>query len=124
MSDNLFSPGKNIAMNVLPEKFEETVKFYSEILGFRIVDSETPNCVGIAYGEQTLWIDANKKIKQPEIFFEISVTDLETAKEVLQSQNIEACENPFETLSETYRGFWVRNPAGVIHLVDEVGSED
>jgi catechol 2,3-dioxygenase-like lactoylglutathione lyase family enzyme len=111
----VFSPGKNVAMKVPPHRFEETVAFYGNVLGFRELEREE-NGVVFAFGESRRWIDRVPTVGHAELWLEGVTDDPVAASDWLTSHGIARCDG-IERLPEDFRGFWIANPAGIVHLV-------
>ncbi|MFX0059413.1 MAG: hypothetical protein ACFE85_16230 [Candidatus Hodarchaeota archaeon] len=116
-----FKPGKNIAIKVPIEKYEATVKFYSDIIGLPLKLKKS-NSVMFKFGEINLWIDRMEKVEKTEVWFEIQTDNTEEAKNYFQLTNIER-KDEIEELPLEFDGFWISNPAGVIHLITNEEDE-
>jgi len=116
-----FTPGKNIAVKVPLHEFDRTVTFYRDILGFEEVhlssldDNES---VVFKFGDKNLWIDRHPGISQAEIWLEIVTDDIEAAS-VYFEKNGAIRRDEIESLPEGFKGFWIANPANIIHLITE-----
>jgi hypothetical protein len=118
MPSPLFQPGDNIAMKVPAAEFEAVVAFYEQTLGFR-VESREAETVRFDYGAgKHLWIDRVEDLAKAEVWLEIRTTDLDAAAEHLRAASITRCDE-IEPLPESMAAFWIKNPAGVVHLVTE-----
>lgn len=116
-----FTPGKNIAMKVPAHEFEETVTFYRDILGFEEVDASPPNdieSVTFKFGDKNLWIDKISGISQAEVWFEVVTEDIGVASEYFEKNDC-IRRDEIEPLPEGFKGFWLANPANIIHLITE-----
>jgi catechol 2,3-dioxygenase-like lactoylglutathione lyase family enzyme len=98
-------PGRNIAMKVPAAEFAATVAFYEKTLGFRVVSREASSVRFDHGGGHFLWL-------------EIHTTDLQAAEQQLKEAGIQRCDE-VELLPEGMKAFWIKNPAGVVHLVTE-----
>lgn len=110
-----FNGGRNITMKVPPDQFDETVRFYGEVLGLERIERLAPDIV-FAFGANQLWIDRAPGMSQAEIWLEIVTGDREAAADHLARSGI-ARRDEIETLPEGFPGFWVSSPASIIHLV-------
>jgi catechol 2,3-dioxygenase-like lactoylglutathione lyase family enzyme len=116
-----FTSGKNIAMKVPVHEFDETVAFYRDILGFEESDASSPDeieSVTFKFGDKNLWIDKINGISQAEIWLEVVAEDIEAASKYLEERNC-IRRDEIEPLPEGFKGFWIANPANIIHLVNE-----
>ena len=112
-----FAAGHNIAMKIPPHQFPRTVEFYRDIVGLPLVAEEAPNIV-FEFGENRLWLDKVEHISQAEIWLEIQCDDVEEASEYLKNRGVTLCDE-IEQLPEGFKGFWISNPANIIHLVSQ-----
>lgn len=110
-----FTPGRNIAMKVPPHEYEATIQFYRDVVGLTPIDTQPPN-VGFEFGDKQLWIDRVPTVSQAEIWLEIVTDDLDAAAQQLGAAGIVRCDE-IEPLPEDFQGFWIANPASIVHLV-------
>lgn len=113
---NMFRAGRNIAMKVPPHLFEETVSFYRDVLRLPHVTSEK-NAESFEFGAMRLWIDRVTTMSQAEVWLEVQSEDTEKAAELLDAAGTTRCDG-VEPLPNAFDGFWIANPAGIIHLVN------
>jgi catechol 2,3-dioxygenase-like lactoylglutathione lyase family enzyme len=107
-------------MKVPPHQWETTVQFYRDVLGLRVIDHDpaetaTPTIV-FEFGANNLWIDRVDGISQAEIWLEVGTDDVDAAAAYLSSAGI-VRRDEIEPLGEGFPGFWISNPAAIIHLV-------
>lgn len=116
-----FRAGSNLAMKVPPHEFEATVAFYRDVVGLehlgRIGESET-----FAFGTLRLWIDRMPQLSQAEVWLELRTDDVAAAAEHLQAHRVVRCD-AIEPLPEGLAGFWIANPAGIVHLVEQPAAD-
>lgn len=112
-----FSGGKNIAMKVPPNQYDQTVAFYRDTLGLEEIGGPTGDAVGFKFGANNLWIDKVAAMSQAELWLEIVTDDTERAAEALDEAGVGRCDE-IEDLGESFDGFWISSPASIIHLVD------
>ncbi len=110
-----FSGGRNIAMKVPPHLYEATIQFYRDVVGLKLLPQHAPSVV-FEFGANQLWIDNVPALSQAEIWLELATDDLTAAAAYLQVTNIVRCDE-IEPLPEGFQGFWIANPASIIHLV-------
>ena len=114
-----FAAGSNIAMKVPSHEYEETVSFYRDTLGFEVLGPNPPGEVEATcfrFGAAKLWIDRIPGLSQAEIWLQVETDDIEAAADYLEER---ACprRDEIEPLPASMNGFWISNPANVIHLV-------
>jgi hypothetical protein len=107
----VIEPGKNIAIKVPLNKWEETVVFYRDRVGLAVV-KELQSSIGFAFGDMTLWIDRVERQSQVDVWLELFSEDPGTAIETMGSPVRDELE-PLDGV----KGHWTSDPAGVILLV-------
>ncbi len=110
-----FSAGRNIAMKVPPHQYEDTIRFYRDVLGFKEIARHAPS-VCFEFGANQLWIDRVPGLSQAETWLEVVTNDLAAAAEYLKSKDVVRCDE-IEPLPPGFQAFWVSSPASIIHLV-------
>jgi hypothetical protein len=111
------TPGRTIAMKIPPHEFSSTVEFYRDIIGLPLVEEEAPNIV-FEFGEKRLWLGEVKNISQAQIWLEIQSPDVEAVAEYPRSRGV-ARRDEIEQLPNDFKGFWITNPANIIHLISQ-----
>ena len=115
-----FRGGRNIAMKVPPHRWDDTVTFYERTLNLP-VRSREPASVAFEFGPSVLWVDRVEHLSRAEVWLEVIDDDVAAAAARLESQRVVRCD-AVETLPTGFEGFWIVNPADVVHLV--VRTED
>ncbi len=121
MTGPLFTPGRNIAMKLPVDVFDQTVSFYETVLGWS-VEAISPGTARTVFGGGQLWFDRVEGLSQAQIWLELNVEEYETARAYLLAHGTQ--DDPsIEPLPVDFRGFWIRNPAGLVHLIAEPGQD-
>jgi catechol 2,3-dioxygenase-like lactoylglutathione lyase family enzyme len=115
-----FRGGRNIAMKVPPHLWEQTVSFYRDVAGLEVVEHEPtdPPSVAFVFGANRLWIDRVEHVSHAELWLEMNVDDVGAAAERLEQAGVPRRDG-IEPLGESFEGYWIANPAGIIHLVSK-----
>jgi catechol 2,3-dioxygenase-like lactoylglutathione lyase family enzyme len=118
-----FRGGRNIAMKVPPHLWDETVRFYRDVAGLEVIEHEPtdPPSVGFVFGANQLWIDRVEHVSHAELWLELNVDDVDAAAERLEQAGV-ARRDEIEPLGDSFDGYWIANPAGIIHLVSRPGQ--
>ncbi len=118
-----FQGGCNIALKVPPHQREETVRFYRDTLGLKPIESDFDQypTIGFEFGPIRLWIDEHPTMSQAEMWLELITPDIPTAAAHLANAGVARCD-AIEPLPDGYNGFWITNPASIIHLVSQPGE--
>ncbi|HXP35031.1 MAG TPA: hypothetical protein VN827_05760 [Chthoniobacterales bacterium] len=115
-----FSGGANIAIKCPAHTYEATVAFYRDTLALPLIEEESEACI-FQFGPNRLWIDKVPNLSHPDIWLEVETNDTEAASSFLNVHGV-ARRDEVENLREDFNGFFISDPAGVIHLV--VGPEE
>ncbi|MEV4091340.1 VOC family protein [Streptosporangium saharense] len=127
MSKPEFTAGLNIAMKIPKAQYEATVAFYRDTLGFDVKECDVSYAPTVSrthsvrFGPNTLWLDRVDNYSQPDLWLQLHTEDLDAAADKLAAIGIHPCDEvePLENLDS--RSHWIRNPAGVVHLLVESG---
>ncbi len=110
--------GINIAMEGPTDQYEAVVAFYRDVL--KLPELEGGSDISFAHGPNRLWIDNVPHLSQAELWLELVTPDFDEAAATLEAAGVER-NDALEPLpnSETFRGGWFFNPAGVVHLLKQ-----
>jgi hypothetical protein len=117
-TSGLFRPGRNIAIKVPPEEFEATVAFYRDTLGLVSLGKDDAGSAMFEFGGKTLWIDNVPAMSQAEVWLEVHTDDINAAAAHLHDAAV-VRRDDIEPLPRDMAAFWIRSPAGIIHLVSK-----
>lgn len=115
-----FAGGRNIAMKVPPHLYEATVGFYRDVASLEPLDNH-PTHIGFWFGACQLWIDRVVGLSQAELWLELVADDVPAAAAHLAAAGVVRCDD-IEPLPEGFEGFWISNPASIIHVVSKPGQ--
>ena len=107
--------GINIAMKVPSHQYEAVLAFYRDVVKLPPYDEKAP-AKGFVLGPNRLWIDDVPALTQAEVWLELFSDDHKAALERLESGGAVRCDQ-IEDLGAGFRGGWILNPAGIVHLV-------
>jgi len=114
--------GKNIAIKLSPSKYEETLHFYTQVLGFSATEIESPDhptvkkSAKIQFGDNTLWLDHMQAEDRTEAWFELLTDDMSTTESHLRQHGI-VFEDDLEQIPDSMH--WIRDPAGNVFIIKE-----
>jgi hypothetical protein len=117
-----FEGGANIAMKVPAHVFDPTVLFYRDVLRLPLLE-EQPGSVVLRFGANRLWLDRADHLSQAEVWLELTTDNVPAAAEYLSRRGT-VRRDEIEALPAGFGGFWICNPADVIHLVAARGEDD
>jgi hypothetical protein len=110
-----FQGGRNIAMKIPQHLFDQTVAFYKDTLSLPVLE-EGATTVVFEFGANRLCLDRTNHFSQAEIWLEITTDDVPSAEAYFANTDTIRREE-IEALPDGFEGFWICNPANVIHLV-------
>ncbi len=119
-----FEAGSNIAMKVPVHEYDRTITFYRDILGFEEIKPSSPDNIETTvfnFGDKVLWIDKIPGISQAEIWLEVLTDDIEAASKYLAKLGC-VRRDEIEPLPDGFKGFWLANPANIIHFITQHNS--
>jgi len=120
-----FAGGRNIAMKVPPHLWDETVRFYRDVVELREIDNpfeSGPASVGFEFGANRLWIDRVVGVSQAELWLQLTTQDTAAAAQHLAAAGVARCDE-VEPLPESASAFWISSPASIVHLVSHPDDE-
>lgn len=109
--------GINIAMKIPAHQFEETIRFYRDVVGLKPFDDKAP-AIGFELGPNRLWLDEDATLSQAEVWLELFTDDHKAALGRLEAAGVTRCD-AVEPLGDGFRGGWIMNPASIVHMVRE-----
>src|SRR3982074_2115902 len=115
-----FSGGANIAIKCPSHTYDQTVSFYRDTLGLPLIEDESDGCI-FQFGPNRLWIDKVPNLSHPAIWLAIETKHTGAASPFSKVHGVTR-RDEVENLLEDFNGFFISDPAGVIHLV--VGPEE
>lgn len=114
-----FSGGVNMAMKISPEKYEQTVAFYRDILLLDVeeIAIEHPTVLAthrVAFGDNTLWLDAVEGATGSQIWLELLTPDVEHATRYLEANDIHTVDELEQIGPDMH---WIKDPTGTVLIV-------
>ena len=110
-----FRGGTDIAMKLPLHHYQKTVSFYKDVLRLPLLTENDTGC-SFEFGKIHLHLDLVPSLSQAEVWLEVATDDTTLAAEYLSAQRVTR-RDEVEPLPEGFDGFWVCNPADIIHLV-------
>ena len=110
-----FTGGRNVAIKVPEHAFEATVAFYRDTLALTMV-YDAVGTKAFEFGPLRLWIDRMPHLAQGEMWLELVAANTTAAAAHLAASGVVRCDE-VEKLPPDLDGFWIMNPAGIVHLV-------
>lgn len=121
MNKPSFEGGTNIAIKIPKVRFEETIRFYRDILGLPLQEEKdqlTGKSYSCPYGPNRLWFDCIENYSQSEVWLELQTPNLKQAEQYLEKQSV-PLQDELEPLPQDLNGHWISSPAGTVHLLFE-----
>ena len=116
-----FKGGINIAIKIPKGKYEETVRFYRDILKLEVTEKPIENPTvsrthEVKFGPNIVWLDCVDNYTHSETWLELRTTDIEQASEYLTSKGISNCDE-LEKIPDNMH--WIMDPAGTVFILGE-----
>jgi catechol 2,3-dioxygenase-like lactoylglutathione lyase family enzyme len=118
-----FAGGPNIALKIPKADYEATVDYYRSTLGMHVQEVEDTGAPTVTrahlvdFGPIRLWLDQVDSAARSDVWLEVRTDDLEAAAQHLTSAGSAPRDEiePLESIGHT--AHWIRDPAGVVHLL-------
>jgi catechol 2,3-dioxygenase-like lactoylglutathione lyase family enzyme len=129
MSAPKFEAGVNIAMKIPKAQYDATVAFYRDTLGLPVTEHASTGAATVAqthaveFGPVTLWLDRVDAYSQADLWLELRTDDLPAATTHLAEVGIAPCDVVLVFVDPDTPAHWIRNPAGIIHLLAQRPAE-
>jgi hypothetical protein len=107
-------------MKLPPHVFDQTVAFYRDVLRLPVHEEKATHVI-FQFGANRLWLDQTNHFSHAEIWLEITTDNVAAAADYLRGMGT-VRRDEIEDLPEGFDGFWICNPANVIHLVSRKES--
>ena len=116
-----FSGGVNIAIKLPKSKYEETVRFYREILKLEVTEKpiEHPTISRtheVKFGPNIVWLDCVDNYTHSETWLELKTPDVEAAATYLKSEGVHTCDEIEEIPADLH---WIMDPAGTVFILSK-----
>lgn len=117
--DIQFSGGINIAIKIPKSKYEETIRFYRDVLKLEVKEKPISNPTvsrthEVTFGGNTVWLDCVDNYTHSETWLELNTPDVEKATAYLKENGTATC-NELEQLPEGMH--WITDPAGTVFIL-------
>ena len=107
----MIKPGRNIAIKVPSHRWHDTVAFYRDGAGLRLLRDDGTS-MAFEFGSMVLWIDKVDTQSQVDVWLELFADDPDAALDRLGSPQRDGLE-PLDGVD----GHWTSDPAGTVLLV-------
>jgi hypothetical protein len=116
-----FDGGVNIAVKIPKARYEETVKFYKEILRLEVDEQPIEHRTisrthKVKFGGNILWLDCVDNYTHVETWLELKTGDVGDAMSYLKSKGVNPCDE-LEDLPDN--AHWIMDPAGTVFIVSQ-----
>ena len=114
-----FSGGINIAIKIPKSKYEQTVRFYRDVLKLEVeekpIDHPTVSRThGVKFWPNTVWLDCVDNYTHVETWMELVTPDIEAATTYLRSNGAQIVDE-IEKIPENMH--WIQDPAGNVFIL-------
>jgi hypothetical protein len=114
-----FKGGINIAIKIPKSKYNDTVRFYRDILRLEVTEKPIENPTvskthEVKFGPNIVWLDCVDNYTHSETWLELKTNDVDLATEYLKKKGIDTCDE-LEKITEDMH--WIQDPAGTVFIV-------
>jgi predicted enzyme related to lactoylglutathione lyase len=114
--DIKFEAGTNIAIKIPKSKYDKTVAFYKDILKSVVKEKPIDNPTvsrthEVRFGNNVIWLDCVDNYTHAETWLQLTVQNVEEAKNYLLLNGVETCDE-IEELPKNMH--WIQDPAGTV----------
>ncbi len=119
--DTTFEAGINIAIKIPKNKYDETVRFYRDVLKFEVKEVPINNPTvskthSVKFGANVIWLDCVDNYTHSETWLQLTVPNVDDATEYLKSNGVDTCDE----IEELPKGMhWITDPAGTVFNVQK-----
>ncbi|MFD2162855.1 VOC family protein [Paradesertivirga mongoliensis] len=116
-----FEGGINIAIKIPKSKYDETVRFYKDILKLEVTEKPIENPTvsrthEVKFGSNVVWLDCVDNYSHSETWLELKTSNIDDATRHLRSNGIEPCDE-LEKIPENMH--WIQDPSGTVFILGQ-----
>ena len=116
-----FAGGINIAIKIPKSKYDDTVRFYRDILKLEVTEKPINNPTvsrthRVTFGGNVVWLDCVDNYTHSETWLELKTNDVEYATAHLRQNGIHPCDE-LEQIPENMH--WITDPAGTVFILSQ-----
>jgi uncharacterized protein (DUF1697 family) len=120
-SEIKFKGGINIAIKIQKSKYDETVKFYRDILKLEVEEKPIDNPTvsrthQVKFGANIVWLDCVDNYTHSETWLELKTPSVEAATTYLNAKGVKTVDE-LEQIPEDMH--WIMDPAGTVFIVSK-----
>ncbi len=120
-----YSGGANIALKLPKDRYDQTVSFYRDVLGFALTPVDNPaRPVSVSYrlsfGPITLWLDCVDRYPQAQVWLELQTAEPHAAVKDLVSHGARLVDE-LEDLPDGMH--WIKDPSGTVLLLNRADTD-
>ena len=120
-SEIKFEGGINIAIKVPKSKYDETVRFYRDILKLEVEEKPIDNPTisrthQVKFGANIVWLDCVDNYTHSETWLELKTPSVEDATTYLNAKGVKTVDE-LEQIPEDMH--WIMDPAGTVFIVSK-----
>lgn len=120
-SEIKFKGGINIAIKIPKSKYDETVKFYRDVLKLEVEEKPIDNPTvsrthQVKFGANIVWLDCVDNYTHSETWLELKTPSIEAATTYLNAKGVKTVDE-LEQIPEDMH--WIMDPAGTVFIVSK-----
>ena len=117
----IFDGGANVVLKIPLDRYDKTVQFYQDVLGFKLapyLHEFTGQSHYCRVGTLTLWLDRLDHFSQTDVWFELNTNDIQQARSYLSKNGVNF-RPELEKLPEDINADRISHPAGIVMILNE-----
>jgi hypothetical protein len=119
--ENQFNGGVNIAIKIPKSKYEQTVRFYIDILKLDVAEKPINNPTvsrthEVKFGNNVLWLDCVDNYTHSEVRLKLKTPDVKDAVDYLHTMGVNTCDELEQIPDDMH---WIMDPAGTVFIVNK-----
>ena len=125
MKNLIFEAGRNIAIKIPMDVYEDTLSFYRDILlmdteEVAVTDAWIQRSTKVDFGTIVLWLDGVPSAEPSTVYLEIQTNQLELALPYLRTNKVRMPAVPERLPTDAH---WIQDPAGTVLLLRSISAE-
>ena len=125
MKNLIFEAGRNIAIKIPMDVYEDTLSFYRDILLMDteevvVTDAWIQRSTKVNFGTIVLWLDGVPSAEPSTVYLEIQTNHLELALPYLRTNKVRMPAVPERLPPDAH---WIQDPAGTVLLLRSISVD-
>ncbi len=116
----MFRAGRNVAVRVPADQWEQTLRFYDRGLGLRRLESGAPS-VAFELGPDRLWVIRVTTLDAAEIWLEFQTDSADVMADYLLRPDVIPCDDTIAAPTGGFQTMWISSAANAEACAASIG---